>query len=302
MDHHDNAVATALSTALYKDGQQTPTANIPLGGYKITNLGDATARTDAAKTSQVQDGSFISGATGGSADTYTFTPSPAIAAYANGQCFRLRATATNTGASTLNVSGLGAKDIKTKDGSDLSAGMIVNTEWFVVIYDGTDDDFYIATVSNKDWDGDALAVANGGTGATSASSARSNLSAAVTGANGDITSLTACTALSAVQTLTGGDSGGVTVKATHASGDLILGWANSDRITFTGNDLDPGSPGGINLGTATNYINGLNVDTIAFRGTYSDPGDDPTSTAEDGWINVTVGGVTVGIPYWIGTL
>ena len=29
-------LATGLSTALTKDGQTTPTANIPLGGYKIT--------------------------------------------------------------------------------------------------------------------------------------------------------------------------------------------------------------------------------------------------------------------------
>jgi hypothetical protein len=31
-------VASALSTAIYKDGQQTVTANIPMGGYKITGL------------------------------------------------------------------------------------------------------------------------------------------------------------------------------------------------------------------------------------------------------------------------
>jgi len=40
-------LATGLSTALTKDGQTTPTANIPLGGYKITGLGNATVATDA---------------------------------------------------------------------------------------------------------------------------------------------------------------------------------------------------------------------------------------------------------------
>jgi hypothetical protein len=40
-------LATGLSTALTKDGQTTPTANIPLGGYKITGLANATLSTDA---------------------------------------------------------------------------------------------------------------------------------------------------------------------------------------------------------------------------------------------------------------
>ena len=40
-------LATGLTTALTKDGQTTPTANIPLGGYKITGLANATLSTDA---------------------------------------------------------------------------------------------------------------------------------------------------------------------------------------------------------------------------------------------------------------
>lgn len=42
-------IATGLSTALCKDGQTTPTANIPLGGFRITGLGLGTATTDAAR-------------------------------------------------------------------------------------------------------------------------------------------------------------------------------------------------------------------------------------------------------------
>jgi len=40
-------LGTGLSTALTKDGQTTPTANIPLGGFKITGLANATLSTDA---------------------------------------------------------------------------------------------------------------------------------------------------------------------------------------------------------------------------------------------------------------
>jgi hypothetical protein len=40
-------VAAALTLCMLKDGQQTPTANLTLGGFKITNLGDASSATDA---------------------------------------------------------------------------------------------------------------------------------------------------------------------------------------------------------------------------------------------------------------
>lgn len=40
-------LATGLSTCLTKDGQTTPTGNIPLGGFKVTGLAVATATGDA---------------------------------------------------------------------------------------------------------------------------------------------------------------------------------------------------------------------------------------------------------------
>lgn len=44
-------LATGLSTCVTKDGQTTPTANIPMGGFKITGLGLGTATTDAMSVS-----------------------------------------------------------------------------------------------------------------------------------------------------------------------------------------------------------------------------------------------------------
>ncbi len=47
MDAELDGIATALSQALYKDGQQTVTADIPFGGFRLTGVGTATAGTDA---------------------------------------------------------------------------------------------------------------------------------------------------------------------------------------------------------------------------------------------------------------
>lgn len=45
-------LATGLSTALTKDGQTTPTANIPMGGFKLTGLGAGTTNGDAIRWQQ----------------------------------------------------------------------------------------------------------------------------------------------------------------------------------------------------------------------------------------------------------
>jgi len=46
-------LATGLTTALTKDGQSTPTANIKMGSFKITDLANGTLATDAAAFGQI---------------------------------------------------------------------------------------------------------------------------------------------------------------------------------------------------------------------------------------------------------
>lgn len=47
MDAEMDGFATGLSNCVTRDGQSPATANIPLGGHKITGLGDGTQATDA---------------------------------------------------------------------------------------------------------------------------------------------------------------------------------------------------------------------------------------------------------------
>jgi hypothetical protein len=143
MDGEQDGIATGLSTAITKDGQTVLTANIPFNSKKITGLTNGSARTDSIALGQVQDGTYTTlGTAGGSADTYTASPSPAITAYATGSRYIIKIQADNTGASTLNISAVAAKDIKKYDGAGakiaLIAGDLQQDQYYDIFYDGTD--------------------------------------------------------------------------------------------------------------------------------------------------------------------
>ena len=130
-------LANGLSTCITKDGQTTPTADIPMGSNKITGLANGTAAGDAANLGQVQSTvAKLLGSVSG-ADTITAVGSPTVAAYAAGQMFYFVAAGANTGAVTINIDSLGAKNI-TRDGTTaLAAGDIQSGEVCVIVYDGT---------------------------------------------------------------------------------------------------------------------------------------------------------------------
>ena len=62
--------------------------------------------------------------TGGTGNAYTVTPSPAITAYASGQAFLIRPDRDNTGASTLNVNGLGARSLQKTNSSGTATALV----------------------------------------------------------------------------------------------------------------------------------------------------------------------------------
>ena len=130
-------LATGLTTALTKDGQTTPTANITLGGYKITNLAAGTAAADAVRFSQLQGGSTSTYITAAGADTITGTVTPTLTAYTTGQQFSFIAAGTNTTAVTLNIDGVGAKAVTRAGTTALAAGDILTGQVALVEYDGT---------------------------------------------------------------------------------------------------------------------------------------------------------------------
>jgi hypothetical protein len=129
-------LATGLSTCITKDGQTTPTNNIPMGGFKITGLGAGTVGGDAVRLSQLQAGTAQLLAVSGT-DTLTALGTPTLTAYATGNTFYFVAAATNTTSVTLNVDGLGAKAVTRHGSTALVAGDILAGEVCLVVYDGT---------------------------------------------------------------------------------------------------------------------------------------------------------------------
>jgi len=147
-DTQDNDFATGINNCLTKDGQNTPTANLPMGGYKHTGVGNATAADEYLSYGQLLDVTKAV-TTSGTQPNYTITVTPAPSAYVTGQVFVVRPHDTyrpNAGA-TLNVNGLGAKPLKVTRYLSVTRD-IWEYEFnergvYYVAYDGTDDAFRV---------------------------------------------------------------------------------------------------------------------------------------------------------------
>lgn len=129
-------IGTALTTSIASDGQTTPTANLPMGGFKLTGMGVPSARTDSATLGALQNsqGQLLTGTAG--TNTITAAGSPAVTAYTSGQTFRFVPAGANTGATTLNIDSLGAKNIFYR-GAALTGNEIPPLGMITVTYDGT---------------------------------------------------------------------------------------------------------------------------------------------------------------------
>jgi hypothetical protein len=114
-----SGLTTALSVAQGGTGAITATA----------------ARTNLAAVGQNGTETLIGSVAG--TNTITGTVTPAITAYVAGQTFKFVAAASNTGAVTINLNSLGAKDITKSGSTALEFNDILIGAAIQVIYDGT---------------------------------------------------------------------------------------------------------------------------------------------------------------------
>lgn len=143
-DLHDEALATAIENCITRDGQNTPTQNLPMNSLRHTGVANGAARTHYAAVGQVQDNSFHWGGTStGSGGAFTIALTPALTVYTAGQKvqFLSNQQISTESTPTLNINSLGTKDIKRISAAgaiapirrfDINSGILVD-----LIYDGT---------------------------------------------------------------------------------------------------------------------------------------------------------------------
>ncbi|MCQ4363022.1 hypothetical protein KQR54_18155 [Mycobacterium gordonae] len=115
-----------------------PTAPTQTAGNNSTRIA-TTAYVDGAVSTHNSD--YIRqpgyGTTAGAANTFTLSLSPALGAYVDGVAVAVKIHAANTGASTININGLGAKSILDSKGNALTSGKIALNSVYTLRYNGT---------------------------------------------------------------------------------------------------------------------------------------------------------------------
>lgn len=174
---------------------------------------------------------------GGSANALTVTmpTTGTISAYTAGLRLSVLLTATNTGAATINVDGVGAKSIKLFNGTDPAAGDLTSGDVALMVYDGTN--FVLVNPPRS--------VASG------LSSLSANLT--FTGNN----SFTGTNAFSAID-VNGGAIDGTAIGGTSPNTGVfttLTSKANNPTFTFTDED-------GSSKSTRIRTNNAFNIDKI----------------------------------------
>ena len=132
-----NDIAVALSGSISADGQTPITANLPMAGYKLTNVAAGALRSEYARIDQLQDSTVIWLTSVTGTDTITANVSINPVAYTAGQMFRFISAGTNTTTLvTINVNGIGAKTITKKGSASVGIGDLPANSIITVVYDG----------------------------------------------------------------------------------------------------------------------------------------------------------------------
>lgn len=275
-DNHDQDIADALTESIARDGQTTITANLPMAGFKHTNVGDSAARTDYAKTSQVQDNFYnYVGALSGTSTAYNASLSPAPSALVGGMRITARAQTDSGASATLNLNSLGAKPIHKYNGTVTAAGDLQSGYTHEFVYD--------ANFSGGRWilmnpGGPTVRKIQYTTGFTNnnfvrfdssgnlvevtPANTRTAIGAAASGSNSDITALNTCALVS--------NSGAIQTLGTASAHDIVLRTNATSRWNVLGSSghLVPNTNNVYDLGSTSFGVRNIYVNTgIQWQGT-----------------------------------
>lgn len=233
-------LGTGLSTTLTKDGQSTPTANIPMNGFKLTGLGNATAANDAIR---------YNGALG--------TPSSGVATNLTGLPLSSGVTGTlpvangGTGASTLS-----ANNVLLGNGTSALQVIAPGTSGNVLLSNGTTWASAAAPIQMPSgcillWSGSVASIPSGWVLCNGASGTPNLMDNFIVGAGSSY-------AVGA----TGGSANAVTVSHTHTATVTDPGHLHSLPSVWDGagssTNATGGSSGGSSIATGST-VTGVTV-------------------------------------------
>ncbi len=128
---------SGINNAMTKDGQNSATADLNMGGNKLKNGKTATLVNDFTIVSDIQNSVHTYVTSTGSANAYVITLATAPDALVAGQPFSFKANFANTGAVTLDVNSLGTIALERYGSIPLLTGEIRTNQIVTARYDGT---------------------------------------------------------------------------------------------------------------------------------------------------------------------
>lgn len=177
------------------DQMAAPTASVSLNSQKITGLAEPTQAQDAATKNYVDTAIVGARSYKGSADASAATVAAALgtAVFNNGDMYRVSVAGAVAFGFQLNVGDFVVYNGTNWDKIDATDPAVTGTANRITVTPTGDTSYAVniasnyvgqatittlGTIASGTWQGTAIAVANGGTGASTASVARTNLSAA----------------------------------------------------------------------------------------------------------------------------
>ena len=139
-DTHDEDVATGLENCITRNGENSPSANLPMNSKKHTGVADATQNSEYAAYGQLLalTQPFVGAANvAGTATAITLAPAPAITSYTTGKGFSFFAEAAATGPVTVAVSSLSALSMRRSDGTFIADGDYAAGRYIQLVYTGS---------------------------------------------------------------------------------------------------------------------------------------------------------------------
>lgn len=137
MNNNLSDLGAEMANSIAKDGQTQPTSNLPMNGFKHTNVANGSVRDDYTAVGQVQDGGIAyDGTATGTANAIETAPTPNVTALAEGMEWLFTAASDNTGAVTIQRGTAPAVAGQIND-SALTGGEILTGKHYRCFYDGT---------------------------------------------------------------------------------------------------------------------------------------------------------------------